>query len=449
MQACLSQIARINPAVNAICTLLDQEYLLRQARAADQLLRTSPVIGPLHGFPHAVKDLVPTAGIRTTYGSPIYSRHLPAEDALTVRRLKQAGAIIIGKTNTPEFGAGSQTFNGIFGATRNPYDLSRTCGGSSGGAAVAVACGMAPLADGTDLGGSLRNPASFCNVVGFRPSIGRVPTWPRSQPWTSMSVDGPIARSVRDVALMLSVIAGPDPRVPVAIDQPGSVFRGSLRRDFKGVPIAWSHNLGRYPVEPVVSDVCNSARHVFADLGCTVHDREPDFTDADEVFQTLRAWAFAQDRGEDLSQHRDSIKDTVIWNIEQGFKLSGADISRAEVKRAALYDRVRAFLERYEFLVLPVSQVAPFPIEVEWVRAINGVTMNSYVDWMATCYAITLTGLPAISVPCGFTPGGLPVGLQIVGRHHRDLDVLELAHAFEQATRLTARRRPPVVNSIA
>jgi amidase len=449
MQACLSQINLINPAVNAICTLLDEEHLLRQARAADEQLRTSPAIGPLHGFPHAVKDLVPTAGIRTTYGSPIYSRHVPAEDALTVRRLKEAGAIIIGKTNTPEFGAGSQTFNAIFGATRNPYDLTRTCGGSSGGAAVAVACGMTPLADGTDDGGSLRNPASFCNVVGFRPSIGRVPTWPRSQPWTSMSVSGPIARSVRDVALMLSVIAGPDPRVPVAIDQPGSVFRGSLRRDFKGVPIAWSRNLGRYPVEPVVSEVCNSARHVFADLGCHVHDGEPDFTDADEVFRTLRAWAFAQDRGEDLRQHRDSIKDTAIWNIEQGLKLSGADISQAEVKRAALYDRVGAFLERYEFLVLPVSQVAPFPIGVEWVRDINGVAMNTYIDWMATCYAITLTGLPAISVPCGFTPGGLPIGLQIVGRHHRDLDVLELAHAFEQATRLTARRRPPVVNSIA
>jgi amidase len=448
MQACLSQIARINPKVNAICTLLDEDQLLRRARAADRQLARSRAVRPLHGFPHAVKDLIPTAGIRTTYGSRIYADHVPTEDALIVQRLKAAGAIIIGKTNTPEFGAGSQTFNAVFGATRNPYDLSRTCGGSSGGAAVSVACGMTPLADGTDLGGSLRNPASFCNVVGFRPSIGRVPTWPRLQPWTSMSVDGPIARSVRDVALMLSVIAGPDARVPTAIDQPGSVFRGSLGRDFKGVPVAWSRNLGRYPVEPVVSDVFNSARQVFADLGCGVRDGEPDFADADEVFQTLRAWSFAEERGEDLRQHRDLMKDTVIWNTEQGLRLTGADVSRAEVKRAALHRRVGEFLERHEFLVLPVSQVAPFPIEVEWVGHINGMPMKTYIDWMATCYAITLTGLPAISVPCGLTPGGLPVGLQIVGRHHRDLDVLKLAHAFEQATRLTGRRRPPVTSIV-
>jgi amidase len=448
MQACLSQIARINPKVNAICTLLDQDQLLRRARAADRQIGKSRAIGPLHGFPHAVKDLIPTAGIRTTYGSRIYRDNVPTEDALTVQRLKAAGAIIIGKTNTPEFGAGSQTFNAVFGVTRNPYDLSRTCGGSSGGAAVSVACGMTPLADGTDLGGSIRNPSSFCNVVGFRPSIGRVPTWPRLQPWTSMSVDGPIARSVRDAALMLSVIAGPDARVPTAIDEPGSVFRGSLGRDFKGVPIAWSRNLGRYPVEPVVSDVFNSARHVFADLGCRVRDGEPDFADADEVFQTLRAWSFAEERGENLRQHRDLMKDTVIWNTEQGLRLTGADISRAEVKRAALHRRVGAFLERHEFLVLPVSQVAPFPVEVEWVRDINGMPMKTYIDWMATCYAITLTGLPAISVPCGWTPGGLPVGLQIVGRHHRDLDVLKLAHAFEQATRLTGRRRPPVTSIV-
>jgi amidase len=448
MQACLSQIARINPKVNAICTLLDEDQLLRQARAADQQIGRSRAVGPLHGFPHAVKDLIPTAGIRTTYGSRIYTDNVPTEDALTVQRLKAAGAIIIGKTNTPEFGAGSQTFNAVFGATRNPYDLSRTCGGSSGGAAVSVACGMTPLADGTDLGGSLRNPASFCNVVGFRPSIGRVPTWPRLQPWTSMSVDGPIARSVRDAALMLSVIAGPDARVPTAIDEPGAVFRGSLGRDFKGVPVAWSGNLGRYPVEPMVSDVFNSARHVFADLGCGVRDGEPDFADADEVFQTLRAWSFAEERGEDLRQHRDLMKDTVIWNTEQGLRLTGADVSRAEVKRAALHHRVGEFLERHEFLVLPVSQVAPFPVEVEWVKDINGMPMKTYIDWMATCYAITLTGLPAISVPCGLTPGGLPVGLQIVGRHHRDLDVLKLAHAFEQATRLTGRRWPPVTSIV-
>jgi amidase len=442
MTACLSQVKRINPKVNAICTLLDEDQLLGQARSADERLAKGGAIGPLHGFPHAVKDLVPTAGIRTTYGSPIYKANIPAEDALLVERLKAAGAIIIGKTNTPEFGAGSQTFNPLFGPTRNPYDPARTCGGSSGGAAVSVACGMTPLADGSDLGGSLRNPPSFCGVVGLRPSIGRVPTWPRSQPWSSMSVDGPIARSVRDVALLLSVLAGPDPRAPIAIDEPGSLFRGLLGRDFKGARIAWSRNLGRYPVQPVVNEVCDQARPVFSDLGCIVEDAEPDVRDADETFQTLRAWSFAHDRGEDYRGHRDLMKDTVIWNIELGMKLSGVDVALAEERRAALYHRVRQFLERYEFLVLPVSQVAPFPVDVEWVKDINGVKMTTYIDWMATCYVITLTGLPAISVPCGFTPAGLPIGLQIVGRHHRDLDVLKLAHAFEQATRIAKTRRP-------
>ena len=267
MQACLAQIDRVNPRVNAICTLVDRDQLLRQARAADERPGRSRTPGPLHGFPHAVKDLVPTAGIRTTYGSPIYRNNVPADDALIVKRLKAAGAIVIGKTNTPEFGAGSQTFNAVFGATRNPHDLSKTCGGSSGGAAVSVACGMTPLADGSDHGGSLRNPPSFCGVVGFRPSIGRVPAWPKAQPWSSMSVDGPIARSVRDLALLMSVLAEPDPRAPFAIDEPGSVFRGSLQRDFKGVRIAWSRNLGRYPVEPIVNQVCDAARHVFADVG--------------------------------------------------------------------------------------------------------------------------------------------------------------------------------------
>jgi amidase len=448
MQACLAQIKRVNPKVNAICTLVDEDSLLRQAQDADAQLRKSARVGPLHGLPHAVKDLVPTAGIRTTYGSRIYKDNIPAEDALIVERMKSAGAIIIGKTNTPEFGAGSQTFNAVFGATRNPYDLTKTCGGSTGGGAVAVACGMTPLADGSDHGGSLRNPPGFCNVVGFRPSFGRVPAWPKSQPWTSMSVDGPVARSVADVALLLSVVAGPDPRSPVAIDEPGTVFRGALARDFKDTRIAWSRNLGRYPVEPIVNQVCDSARQVFADLGCRVEDGEPDFGGADETFQTLRAWSFAQERGDDLQRHRDLMKDTVIWNIEQGMKLTGIDVSRAEATRAGLVRRIRAFLERYEFLVLPVSQVAPFPVDVEWVKEINGVKMATYIDWMGTCYAISLTGLPAISVPCGFTPDGLPIGLQIVGRHHRDLDVLKIAYAFEQATEM-ARRNPPPIAGIS
>src|SRR5262249_11890210 len=293
---------------------------------------------------------------------------------------------------------------------------------------------MLPLADGSDLGGSLRNPAGFCNVVGFRPSPGRVPSHPVMLAWSTLAVEGPMARAVRDVALLLSLMAGPDDRAPISINEPGSTFSRPLQRDFKGARIAWSRDLGLYPVEPAVNEVCDRARSVFAELGCMVDDGQPDFSGADEVFQTLRAWLFAQNKGDDFKLHRPLMKDTVVWNVEEGLKLSGADVARAEAKRTQLYHRVREFMERYEFLVLPVSQVAPFPVEVEWVREINGVKMETYIDWMATCYAITLTGLPAVSVPCGFTTGGLPIGLQIVGRHRRDFDALQLAFAFEQAT---------------
>src|SRR5215468_172396 len=432
MTAFLSQIERVNPKVNAICSFIGAEAALQAANEADGRLARGEPIGPLHGLPHAVKDLALTAGLRTTFGSRIYKDFIPGEDALFVERLKRAGAIIIGKTNTPEFGAGSQTFNEVFGATRNPYDLSKTCGGSSGGAAVALACGMLPLADGSDLGGSLRNPASFCNVVGFRPSPGRVPSHPVMLAWNMLSVEGPMARTVQDVALLLSVMAGPDDRSPISINEPGSTFSRPLQRDFKGARIAWSRNLGRYPVQPVVNEVCDRVRSVFVELGCQVGDGEPDFSEADEIFQTLRAWSFSQTRGDDFNLHRSLMKDTVVWNIEQGLRLSGMDVARAEAKRTQLYHSVREFMGRYEFLILPVSQVAPFPVETDWVREINGVVMKSYIDWMATCYAITLTGLPAISVPCGFTNDGLPVGLQIVGRHQRDFDVLRLAYAFEQ-----------------
>ena len=443
MTAFLSQIERVNPKVNAICTFVGKEAALRAANHADERLARGKTPGPLHGFPHAVKDLVPTAGIRTTFGSRIYKDFVPDLDALIVERLKAAGAIIIGKTNTPEFGAGSHTFNEVFGATRNPYDLSKTCGGSSGGAAVALACGMVPLADGSDFGGSLRNPAGFCNVVGFRTAPGRVPVYPSTPGSSALSVEGPMARSVRDVAFLLGVLAGPDPRVQISIHQSGPSFFRPLHRDFRGIRVAWSRTLGRYPVQPAISEVCDTARETFVQLGCQVEDCEPDFTDADEIFQVLRAWSYAQTRSEDLKRHRDLIKETVVWNIEQGLKLSRVDVDRAEAKRSRLAHQVREFMGRYEFLILPVSQVAPFPIVVDWVRDINGIGMKTYIDWMASCYAITVTELPAISVPCGFTRGGLPVGLQIVGRDQREFDVLQLAYAYEQATQF-GRMRPSI-----
>ncbi len=443
MAAFIAQINRVNSKVNAICTFIGEEAAMRAAKEADAKLAKGNTLGPLHGLPIAVKDLVLTASIRTTFGSPIYKDFVPTEDALMVQRMKAAGAIIVGKTNTPEFGAGSHTFNPVFGATRNPYDLTKSAGGSSGGAAAALACGMLPLADGSDLGGSLRNPAAFCNVVGFRTSPGRVPAYPSENVWNSLAVLGPMARTVADVALLLSVQAGPDARVPISLHDPGKVFTRPLERDFKTTRIAWSRNLGRYPVQSAINEVCDKARPVFASLGCQVEDGEPDFRDADEIFQTLRAWGVAQSRSEDLKRHRDQMKDTVIWNTEKGLKLSGLDVSRAEFKRTQLYHRVLKFLEKYEFLVLPVTQVVPFPVEWDWVHEINGVKMETYIDWMATCYAITLTGLPAISVPCGFTKEGLPVGLQIVGRHQQDFAVLQLAHAFEKATQF-GKTRPAV-----
>jgi amidase len=446
MEAHLSQIDKVNPAVNAIVTLLP-EQAMEQARAADRILARGDEVGPLHGLPVAHKDLVPTKGIRTTYGSPIFKDFVPDHDGLIVERLRKAGAITIGKTNTPEFGAGSQTYNEVFGETLNPYDTTRTCGGSSGGAAVALACGMQPIADGSDFGGSLRNPANFCNVVGFRTSPGRVPIWPAPAGWFPLSVQGPMARTVADATLMLSAVAGADPRSPISIAEPGSRFAAPLERDFKGVRIAWSKDLGGLPVDHRVTEVLEAQRHAFADIGCIVEECDPDLRDADEIFKVWRAWRFELAYGHLLADHRDRIKDTVVWNIEEGRKLTGPQIGAAEVERTALYHRVREFMDTYEFLVLPASQVPPFDVQQRYITQIDGVEMDTYIDWMKCCYHISVTELPAISVPCGFTREGLPVGVQIVGRPRADFSVLQLAYAFERATGFW-KRRPSVVPQI-
>ena len=436
MQAHLAQIDRVNPKVNAIVTYHSKQAL-EGAKAADDTLQRDNDVSVLHGLPVAHKDLVDTAGVRTTYGSPIFAEHIPQQDMLLVERLKQAGAISVGKTNTPEFGAGSQTFNEVFGATLNPYDLTKTCGGSSGGAAVALACGMVPIADGSDLGGSLRNPSNFCNIVGFRTAIGRVPVWPSQTPWSALAVQGPMARTVQDTALMLSAIAGPDARCPVALTDRGETFNPlthSLERDFNGVRIAWSSDMGGLPVDPRIVSVIESQRGTFGELGCDIDEACPDFSDANEVFMMMRAAGMAATRAELLKNHRDQLKDTVIWNIEEGMKLNAADVGMAEVKRAALFERVRKFMETYEFLVFPVSQHPPFDVTQPYLTEVNGVQMETYIDWMRSCYYITATGHPAISVPCGFTEDGLPVGVQIVGRHQSEFSVLQLAYAFQQAT---------------
>ena len=442
MEAHLAQIDRVNPVVNAIVTY-HPDQALDNARTADEAIAKNKPIGPLFGLPIAHKDLVSTKGVRTTFGSPIFRDFVPDQDELIVERLKKAGAISVGKTNVPEFGAGSQTFNPVFGATLNPYDTTRTCGGSSGGAGVALACGMLPIADGSDMGGSLRNPANFSNVVGLRPAPGRVPRWPAANAWGMLSVQGPMARTVGDTALMLSAIAGPDPRAPFSIREPGQSFALPLERDFKGETIAWSRDFGGLPVDPEVTSAIEEKLGIFEDLGMIVKSGQPNFAEADDVFKTLRAWTFIQGYGDLLEKHRHQIKDTVIWNLEAGFGLTGPQIARAEMDRTTLYHRVRKFMDEHAFMIMPVSQVPPFDVNTSYPTEIDGVQMETYIDWMKSCYYITVTGLPAISVPCGFTSSGLPIGVQIVGRHEDEFGVLQLAHAFEQITQ-TWTQRPPV-----
>ena len=440
MRAFIARIERVNPKVNAIVTFLP-EQALKAARAADRSKRKS-LFG---GLPVAYKDNVQTRGIRTTFGSPIYKDHVPNEDHLIVERLSAAGAIMLGKTNLPEFAAGSQTFNSVFGATRNPYDLTKTCGGSSGGAAAAVASGMLPFADGGDLAASLRNPGNYCNVVGFRPTPGRVPAWPAANAWNTLSVLGPIARTVEDAAFLLSAMAGPDPRSPVSIEEPGSVFLKTLRRSFRKTRIAWSRDLGGLPMDPRVSAVLDRQRKVFTDLGCSIESAEPDFSGATEAFETLRAVGFVQSYGEFYRTRRGDLKDTVQWNVEQGLRLAPQQVARANGLRSELYQRMRVFLEKYEFLVCPVNQLPPFAVDEPYPVEINKTKMTNYLDWMKSCYYITITGHPAISVPAGFTPEGLPVGIQIVGRYRADFSVLQLAHAFESAT--GAWKHPPSLDN--
>ena len=443
MEAHLVHIESVNPTVNAIVTL-HADQAMDGAKAADAAVSGGQCLGPLHGLPTAVKDLTLTKGIRTTFGSPIYKDNVPDKDAIIVERIKKAGAIIIGKTNTPEFGAGSNTFNPVFGATLNPYDTSKTCGGSSGGAGVSLACRMLPIADGTDLGGSLRNPANFNNVVGLRPSPGRVPAV-SPLGWSTLSVSGPMARTVGDLALFLSAIAGPDDRSPISIEQPGGIFAAPLERDFSGVRIAYVPNLGGLPVDSRVASIIGSSVGILESLGCVVDEATPDFSHADEVFKTLRAWGTASIRSELLDQHRDLIKGTIIGEIEMGLKLKASEIGKAEEMRTAYFNRVNSFMNTFEFMVMPVNQVPPFDVTTEYPTEINGVRMESYIDWMKSCYYISSLGHPAASVPCGFTPEGLPVGVQIVGRHHDDFGVLQLANAFENAS-MFGNRLPEVLS---
>jgi amidase len=443
MEAHLAQVDRVNRAVNAIVTLV-ADRAMADATAADEELARGKPRGPLHGLPIAHKDLVATKGIRTTQGSPFFRDHIPDADAPIITLIRKGGALTMGKTNTPEFGAGSHTFNPVFGATKNPYDLTRSCGGSSGGAAVALACGMVPIADGSDTGGSLRNPAAFCNVVGFRPSPGRVSSG-RST-WSPLSTSGPMARSVADVALFLSVLATPDVHSPTALTDNAARFAARLDRDFKGTRIAWYKDLGGIPFEPEIRRVVGDTRRVFESLGCVVEEAEPDFAGVAEAFPTLRHLSYHASYAALAKQRPEWIKDTIHWEIDEAERQTAADVARASARQDQMYAQVEAFFSRYDYFVLPVTQVEPFDVGVKYPTSVAGTQMGTYIDWMRSCWYVTFMANPAISVPAGFTSGGLPVGLQIVGRHRDDWSVLQLAHAFERATG-HGRRRPGVVGA--
>jgi amidase len=434
MQAVLARIDAVNPTLNAYVTVA-RESALAAARKATAALKRKGTLPPLHGVPVSIKDLTPTKGIRTTWGSKIYEHHVPDEDALIVQRLKAAGAIVVGKTNTPEFGAGGNTFNAVFGATRNPWNPALTCGGSSGGAAVALATGMGPLAQGSDLGGSLRTPASFCGVVGFRTTPGLVPKHPVELAWDSLSVTGPMARTVADTALMLSAIAGPDDRAPLSYDVDTAEFVSAVRRpSIKGWRVAWTPDLnGLIPVDDEVAAVAEGARRVFRSLGAKVEAACCDFSEVNDIVLGTRGLSMVAMHADKLARWEPQMQKGLVWNIKQGLSLTPEQIARGELSRTRLWHRVRTFMETHDLLILPTVAVPPFPLEQPYPTEINGKSLDNYTQWFFLTYGITVTGLPAITVPCGFTRSGLPVGLQIVGRRRQEAAVLRAAAAFESA----------------
>jgi amidase len=450
MTATLDHIEKLNPRVNAIVSLQDRGKLIAQAKARDAELARDECRGVLHGFPLAVKDLTATKGIPTTQGSRIFKDFVPAADAIVVERMKAAGGIVISKTNTPEFGLGSNTYNDVFGRTLNSYDQSRSAGGSSGGAAVAVALRMLPVADGTDHGGSLRNPAAWNNVFGFRPSYGRVPAQSPDVFYAYMGVAGPMARNVPDLAMLLSVQAGYDPRMPLSNRQDPAAFAGDLRRDFKGARIAWSGDFGgKIPFEPGVLELCRTALKTFEALGCHVEEAWPDYP-MEAVWQNwrvLRAWQ----TGNALKalyrdpEKRALMKPEALFEVESGERISGFEVFDASAVRTAWYQAVRALFDRYDYFILPAGQVFPFDATVDWPKEVAGRRMDTYHRWMEVMIPVTMSNCPALAVPAGFGAQGLPMGLQIVAANHRELDCLQLGLAYDEATGWAARQPPPLL----
>jgi len=439
----LTEIERLNPKLNAIVAKLDDDECLKLADAADRRLAQKDDVGPLHGLPTAFKDLESAVGFPFTLGSPIFRNFFPTEDTVIVERLRNAGVVPIGKTNVPEFGMGSHTYNKVYGTTVNPYDLTKSAGGSSGGAAAALAAGLLPVADGSDFGGSLRNPANFNNVVALRPTMGLVPLAPFPLPFVGFLAKGPMARSVADTALLLSVMAGADPRDPSCSPSDPSVFAEPLERDLRGIRVAWCPDLGGLPLDRRVRSVLDAQRRTFESLGCIVEEACPDLRAADRVFLEIRSWMSSHRLAPLLENFRDQIKPEAVWEIESAAKLSGADVAGAVFRHGEIFEEMRRFQEKYDFLLCAVNQVPPFDASLDWPKEIEGVPMENYLAWMKSAYWISVTFCPAISVPAGFTPEGLPVGLQIVGRRWDDLGVLQIAHAFEQATGF-GRTRPEI-----
>jgi amidase len=453
MQAYLAQVERFNPTVNALVSLRSHEDVLAEAAQRDRELDQGQSRGWMHGMPQAIKDLAATQGLRTTLGSPLFAEHVPQEDAISVARVRASGAIIIGKTNVPEFGLGSQTYNSVFGTTGNAYDPRLVAGGSSGGAAVALALRMLPVADGSDMMGSLRNPGAFNNVFGLRPSQGRVPHGPAPELFVQqLATEGPMGRSVADVARLLSVQAGYDPRVPLSLKEDPAVLGEPLQRDFKGARLGWLGDYNGYlPMEDGVMSLCESALKDFAALGCEVEHCQPEFS-LERLWQTWlvhRHWLIQGSLGAAYTdpQKRALLKPEAQWEVQGGLQLSAADVYQASINRSDWYRALGKLFERYDFLLLPTAQVFPFDAQQAWPRLVAGREMDTYHRWMEVVIGPTLAGLPSMNVPVGFNPQGLPMGLQIIGPAQADRAVLQLAYAHEQLTHWVQRRPPACLSA--
>jgi len=439
VEAAAARIAETEEALNALPTLC----LERAREHARRIMAEGPAVerGPgwLGGLPIAVKDLTPVAGVRTTYGSPIYADHVPTRSDILVERLEANGAIVLGKSNTPEFGAGASTFNEVFGKTRNPWNVEKSVAGSSGGAAACLAAGQVWLATGSDLGGSLRTPASFCSVFGLRPSPGRVPRGPSELPFANLPVAGPMARTAADAALFLDAVAGEHAEDPLSLAAPDPGFREAMAAAPPPRRVAFSPDLGLTPVDREVAEICATAARAFADAGATVEEAAPDLAGAPACFHTLRAAYFVAGKIDLYRRHRELLKPEIVWNIEKGLALTPEAIGRAELERARLYRNMTSFFERFDLLLCPAAIVPPFEVDRRYVEEVGGHRFENYLDWLTITYAITLTTCPAASVPAGFTEQGLPVGLQIVAPPRAEVAVLAAAALLERASGIAVR----------